>query len=70
MQLDDKPEKTDRIGHEISDDFDRETSVIEQVLAAAVKRRQGKSKRQGERHYGGQVSSDFADGCMWVESPK
>ena len=56
MQLEDKPVKTDRIGHEISDDYDRETSVIEEVLAAAVKRREVKSKRQGERQYGGQVS--------------
>ena len=61
MQLDDKPVKTDRIGHEISDDYERETSVIEQVLAAVVKRREEKSKRQGERHYGGQVSFDFAN---------
>lgn len=58
MQLEDKPVKTDRTGHEISDDYDRETSVIEQVLAAAVKRREERSKRHGERHYGGQVSLD------------
>ena len=61
MQLDDKPVKTDRIGHEISDDYERETSVIEQVLAAVVKRREEKSKRQGERQYGGQVRFDFAN---------
>jgi len=58
VQLEDKPSKTDRVGHEISDDYDRETSVIEQVLAAAVKRREDKSKRQGERHYGGQEELD------------
>ena len=59
VQLEDKPVTTDRAGHEISDDYDRETSVIEQVLAAAVKRREEKSKRQGERHYAGQVSRMF-----------
>lgn len=57
MKLEDKPVTTDRVGHEISDDYDRETSVIEQVLAAAVKRREEQSKRHGERHYGGQVNS-------------
>jgi len=56
VQLEDKPAATDRAGHEISDDYERETSVIEQVLAAAVKRRREKSRRQGERHYGEQVS--------------
>lgn len=56
MQLEEKPVATDRAGHEISDDYERETSVIEQVLAAAVKRREEKSRMQGERHYGGQVS--------------
>ena len=61
MQLEDKPVKTDRIGHEISDDYDRETSVIEQVLAAAVKRREEKSRGQGGRHYGGQVRFYFED---------
>ena len=56
MQLEEKPVATDRAGHEISDDYERETSVIEQVLAAAVKRREEKSRRQGEKHYGGQAS--------------
>ncbi|XP_022798774.1 serine/threonine-protein kinase 36-like [Stylophora pistillata] len=44
VKLDDRPVTTDRVGHEISDDYDREVSVIEQVLAAAVKRREEKSK--------------------------
>lgn len=56
MQLEEKQVATDRAGHEISDDYERETSVIEQVLAAAVKRREEKSRRQGQKHYGGQVS--------------
>lgn len=56
VQIEDKPSKADRIGHEISDDYDRETSVIEQVLAAAVKRREEISKKQGGNQYGGQVS--------------
>ncbi|XP_020613754.1 serine/threonine-protein kinase 36-like isoform X3 [Orbicella faveolata] len=58
VQLEEKPVATDRAGHEISDDYERETSVIEQVLAAAVKRREEKSRRQGERHYGGQEGLD------------
>lgn len=53
MKLDDRPVTTDRVGHEISDDYDREVSVIEQVLAAAVKRREEKSKTG----HGGQVNS-------------
>ena len=56
VQIEDKPAKADRIGHEISDDYDRETSVVEQVLAAAVKRREEISKKQGGNQYGGQVS--------------
>ena len=56
VQIEDKPSKTDRIGHEISDDYDRETSVVEQVLAAAVKRREEISEKQGGNQYGGQVS--------------
>ena len=56
MQLEEKQVATDRAGHEISDDYERETSVIEQVLAAAVKRREEKSRRQGQKHCGGQVS--------------
>ncbi|KAJ7388729.1 Serine/threonine-protein kinase 36 [Desmophyllum pertusum] len=58
VQLEDKPVTTDRLGHEISDDYERETSVIEQVLAAAGKRREEKSKRQGGSHYGGQEELD------------
>ncbi|XP_068679432.1 serine/threonine-protein kinase 36-like [Montipora foliosa] len=57
VQLEEKPGNSERIGHEISDDYDRETSVIEQVLAAAVKRRE-ESKRQGERHPAGQEELD------------
>ena len=56
VQIEDKPATADRIGHEISDDYDRETSVVEQVLAAAVKRREEISKKQGGNQYGGQVS--------------
>lgn len=56
VQIEDKPAKAGRIGHEISDDYDRETSVIQQVLAAAVKRREEVSKKQGGNQYGGQVS--------------
>ena len=56
VQIEDKPAKADRIGHEISDDYDRETSVVEQVLAAAVRRREEISKKQGGNQYGGQVS--------------
>ena len=56
VQIEDKPAKGGRIGHEISDDYDRETSVIQQVLAAAVKRREEVSKKQGGNQYGGQVS--------------
>lgn len=56
VQIEDTPAKADRIGHEISDDYDRETSVVEQVLAAAVKRREEISEKQGGNQYGGQVS--------------
>ncbi|KAM7446260.1 Serine/threonine-protein kinase 36 [Porites harrisoni] len=58
VQIEDKPAKADRIGHEISDDYDRETSVVEQVLAAAVKRRGEISKKQGGNQYGGQEELD------------
>lgn len=54
VKLDDRPVTTDRVGHEISDDYDREVSVIEQVLAAAVKRREEKSKTG----HGGQEELD------------
>lgn len=53
VQLEEKPTQEERTGHEISDDYDRETSVIEQVLAAAVRRQEEKSKRQSKRHLGG-----------------
>ena len=55
VQLEEKPVKEDRAGHEISDDYDRETSVIEQVLAAATKRRQGISKVRGQKNYTDEV---------------
>ncbi|CAH3111271.1 unnamed protein product [Porites lobata] len=58
VQIEDKPAKADRIGHEISDDYDRETSVVEQVLAAAVKRREEISEKQGGNQYGGQEELD------------
>ncbi|XP_044173674.1 serine/threonine-protein kinase 36-like isoform X3 [Acropora millepora] len=58
VQLEEKPTKAERTGHEISDDYDRETSVIEQVLAAAVRRREEKSKRQSKRERGAQEELD------------
>lgn len=55
VQLEEKPTQAERAGHEISDDYDRETSVIEQVLAAAVRRQEEKSKRQNKTEGGAQV---------------
>ena len=52
MELVDKSDKNSdvqptRTGHEISDDFDREMSVVEKVLAAAAARRKKEQSKAG-----------------------
>ena len=44
-----------RPGHEISDDYEREMSVINRVLAAAAKRKEDRQKSKGQRSTGPQV---------------
>ena len=44
-----------RPGHEISDDYEREMSVINKVLAAAAKRKEEKQKSKGHQNAGPQV---------------
>lgn len=55
----DNNKEVSRPGHEISDDFDREMSVIEKVLAAAAARRRKEQSKTGHESDAHEVSTKY-----------